>query len=194
MHETRRVARGRSCGVGTRARFGRRCIQRSRSGSLVVSRDMSRAADEVGPRCQRSSSPRSAVQQRASPGGVHRRKHAFFPPEKEDPLKPNTLDQTLRELSCLAAAMAPDRDWRWVRMLPGRPTARAIRASKKPKRVFDVTKLCCDALDLMDRIEAGISVYETSILFRNSLIVARQCVFALRRRSLFDMRLGRNGI
>ena len=44
----------------------------------------------------------------------------------------------------------------------------------------------------MDHINAGTLTHELIILYRNALIVAIQCVFALRRRNLSEMALGRN--
>ena len=112
--------------------------------------------------------------------------------EAREFLSPRTIGQTLLELSRIISAMVPTRDWRWIRRHPAGPSTREMRESRKPARTFDPTLLCCKALDLMDQISAGVLAKELRLLYRNALIVAMQCIFALRRRNLVDMTLGRN--
>lgn len=107
-------------------------------------------------------------------------------------LSANTLNQSLRELRLMLQAMLPDQDWSWMRTVPGYPTGAEVRGGKKPKSTFDAKLLCGRAFDLMDAINEEPASQERRILFRNALIVTFQCVFSLRRRNLFEMRLGRN--
>ena len=103
-----------------------------------------------------------------------------------------TIERLLLELRLMLIAMVPEKDWSWITRHPGRPRSREVRASKSAKKTFDARALCCDALDLMDQISASVPVFEMSVLYRNALIAAIECVFAFRRRNLADMTLGRN--
>ncbi len=107
-------------------------------------------------------------------------------------LSPRTLDQSLQELRRILCVLAPQGDWRWVTRVAERPSPSDVRASKRPKTIFDPRTLCCAALDLMDHINGGPVSYELGIVYRNALIVAMQCLFSLRRRNLVGMVLGRN--
>jgi site-specific recombinase XerD len=88
--------------------------------------------------------------------------------------------------------MVPEKDWDWITRHPSRPSESEVRASKKTIETFDPRALCCKALDLMDHLNAGPTTLELRVLYRNALIVALQCVFALRKRNLVGMALGRN--
>jgi integrase/recombinase XerD len=107
-------------------------------------------------------------------------------------LSARTIDQSLIELRQILRAMVPEKDWRWIMRHPGCPSTKEIRTSKKPKQAFDAMALCCKALDLMDQVSASVPAFQLRILYRNALIIAIQCVFALRRRNLVDMTLDRN--
>jgi hypothetical protein len=107
-------------------------------------------------------------------------------------LAPTTIERHLLDLRLMLVAMAPEEDWRWITRHPGRPSSREVRAGKKVKKAFDARALCCDALDLMDQISASVPTFELLTLYRNTLIVAIQCVFALRWRNLIEMTLGRH--
>jgi integrase len=117
---------------------------------------------------------------------------ALYLAEARQFLSAGTTVQVLRELSLMLRAMVPERDWRWITRHPGRPSTIEVRASRKPKKTFNPMVLCSNALDLLDSISAGVIVPELRVLYRNALIVAMQCVFALRRRNLVDIVLGRN--
>jgi integrase len=60
------------------------------------------------------------------------------------------------------------------------------------KKLFDPMVLCSAALDLLDRISAGVITLDLRTLYRDTFIVAIQCIFALRRLNLVEMALGRN--
>ena len=107
-------------------------------------------------------------------------------------LSARTTKQALMELRRVLRAMVPEADWRWITRHPGQPSRAAIRASGRPKKTFDLRVMCCKALDLMDHISAGPLSLELRILYRNALIVAIQCVFALRRDNIIHMALGRS--
>jgi len=117
---------------------------------------------------------------------------ALYLAEARRLLSAATSKQILIELRLILRAMAPEKDWNWITRHPGRPTHVEVRASGKPKIAFDSRALCCKALDLMDLISTGLPSFELRVLYRNALIVAIQCVFALRRDNLFHMELERN--
>ena len=112
--------------------------------------------------------------------------------EAREFLSPRSLDQSLKDLRLILRAMVPEADWDWITRHPGRPSESEVRASGKPRVTFDPLALCSKALDMMDHLSAGPMTQEVRILYRNALIVAFQCVFALRRRNLVGMTLGRN--
>jgi integrase/recombinase XerD len=103
-----------------------------------------------------------------------------------------TIDQILIDLRQVACALMPERDWGWIRRHPARPSQAEIRAGKKQKQVFDPGPLLCKALDFMDQLSVSPLTYEACLRYRDALIVAMQCGFALRRRNLVDFKLGRN--
>ena len=107
-------------------------------------------------------------------------------------LSPLTLAHVLSELCRILKAMVPERDWHWIRRQPGFPTPREIRESRKTKKTFNPLALCCQALDLLDHIGGSPCASELTVQYRDALIVAFQCIFALRRRNLVNMTLGRN--
>jgi integrase/recombinase XerD len=107
-------------------------------------------------------------------------------------VSPHTVDQILVELYRFACAITPDADWDWIRRHPSRPSRAEIRASKPKKDVFEPKILLCKALDFMDGLYSGPPTYEDCLRYRDALIVAMQCGFALRRRNLVGMTLGRN--
>lgn len=102
-----------------------------------------------------------------------------------------TIAHVLSELYRILKAMVPDRDWRWIRKQPGFPSPREVRESRRSKKTFDPLALCCQALDLLDHIGASPCAFDLRIQYRDALIVAVQCTFALRRRNLVNMLLGR---
>lgn len=107
-------------------------------------------------------------------------------------LSPSTIAQRLVELYRMLRAMVPDRDWRWIIRHPGRPKRREIQAARKPKFTFNPLALCSHALDLLDHINNSPYAENLLVQYRDALIVATQCTFALRRRNLVEMALGRN--
>ena len=107
-------------------------------------------------------------------------------------LAANTVAQVLRALSLMLSAMVPERDWHWITRHPGAPTSTELRAGRKIKKVFNPLALCSQALDLLDHIGTSPFADELRVQYRDALIVAFQCIFALRRRNLVQMVLGRN--
>jgi len=112
--------------------------------------------------------------------------------EAKQLLSANTVAQALRGLNLVLSAMAPERDWRWINRHRGAPTDKEIRESRKIKKVFNPLAVCSKALDLLDHISSSPCSYELRVQYRDALIVAFQCTFALRRRNLVQMKLGRN--
>lgn len=117
---------------------------------------------------------------------------ALYLAEVRGLLSPHTIKQVLIELRHAAGAMMPDRDWGWIKRHPGRPSLAELRASRKIKNVFDPKVLLCKALDSLDQRHLDPITPQSSVHYRNDLIVAVQCGFAFRRRNLAGMNLGRN--
>ena len=116
----------------------------------------------------------------------------LYIPQMRRQLSAVTAAQSLCELSLMLRAMVPDRDWYWIRRQPGVPSVREVRESRKVKKAFNPLALCSQALDLLDHITASPCASDLHLQYRNALIVACQCTFALRRRNLVNMALGRN--
>ena len=117
---------------------------------------------------------------------------SLYLPEMRLLLSAQTIAKSLIELRLLLAAMVPESDWRWIRRHPGIPSIHEIRAGSKAKATFNPLALCSQALDLLDHIAGSPFSNELRIQYRDALIVAFQCIFALRRRNLIEMSLGRN--
>ena len=116
----------------------------------------------------------------------------LYLPQMRTRLSAVTAAQSVFELSLMLMAMVPDRDWHWIRRQPGVPSVREVRESRRVKKTFNPLALCSQALDLLDHITTSPYTSDSHLQYRNALIVACQCTFALRRRNLINMVLGRN--
>jgi hypothetical protein len=88
----------------------------------------------------------------------------------------------LVELSYALAAMAPDRDWAWIRRHPARPSAATVRTSPKPIAppphevlLASAFQLCTEGLSIADPRKAALT-------YRNGVLLAVATCFTLRRR------------
>ena len=102
----------------------------------------------------------------------------------------NTVNQFVRELSLAIAAMAPERDWSWVRQHPDRPRDAEVRASRKPVAPIDLALLVDRALALCDAADAAPASLEASCDHRDGLLLALTAYVGLRRGNITGLRLG----
>jgi integrase len=102
-----------------------------------------------------------------------------------------TADMMLLDVARFIAWSAPERDWGWIRKLPGRPDAVAKRASVRPKPgPPDTMRFAADALDLCAAMDCGAFSMGAAIVYRDALIVALACYHAPRPRNLAEPVIG----
>lgn len=115
---------------------------------------------------------------------------ARFLEERRKTASDHTVHQQIRELLLAVQAMAPDRDWRWIRKHPAGPTHREARAARKPPAIFDVDALIQAAeAKMRDAMDDRPSI-STARAYRNALIVSFLAYHALRRANIASIRLG----
>ena len=107
-------------------------------------------------------------------------------------VRASTMAHMIIELSLFLGAIAPDRDWSWIRRHPGMPSQAEIRASRKPIVAPDTAKALAAALDFCDGAAALGPSPTTAIRFRNGTLMAILICFALRLKNLAEMTLGKH--
>jgi integrase/recombinase XerD len=106
----------------------------------------------------------------------------------------STIRQTVLELSLVASALCPERDWKWLRKLPGVPSRgdalRARRAAHSP----DPVKLVGAVARELRRLQ-GTTLDLDGLLWARDLTIMMVASHAfLRPRNLHDARLGQTVI
>ena len=110
-------------------------------------------------------------------------------------LSAHTQNDMLRGMRCILEALDPASDWTWLTSTAIRPSKTDIRASKKKVTTFDVTALARSVVEFMETDEHRIGVrrsVNTMVVYRDALMTLFQCLFALRKRNLAGLWLGRN--
>jgi integrase len=102
----------------------------------------------------------------------------------------STVNQLVRDLSLAIAAMAPERDWSWVRQHPDRPRDAEIRASRKSVAPINLPLLVDRALALCDAADAAPASPEASLDHRDGLLLAMAAYLGLRRVNIVGLHLG----
>ena len=113
-----------------------------------------------------------------------------FLPSLRQRVSARTLRGDIQSLYYAINAMAPERDWQWVRSHPSRPREAEVRAGRKPIVPPDPVLLLAGALDFcdaMDRLPRG---GRNSIRYRDGVIVALATLFAIRRENLAEIVIG----
>jgi len=105
-------------------------------------------------------------------------------------VRASTTYSNVSDLSRAVAALAPDRDWSWVRRHPALPRVAEVRASRKPINPPDAAALLACLLSECDRADALPPAPENSIAFRNGVLMSIAVCTGLRRRNLAEMRIG----
>ena len=105
-------------------------------------------------------------------------------------LNANSVHQTVVNVFYAIRAMAPERDWRWVRHHPERPRPAEVNASRKPIAPFDPIVLVQRALDACDAVDRMPASMDASARYRDAVLVLVAVTTALRRRNLAQLRIG----
>jgi hypothetical protein len=105
-------------------------------------------------------------------------------------VRASTAWHEIVELSYMAALLAPEQDWSWIRRRPELPSAREVRASRKPLNPPDMARLFHSALLYCRAADDETGSIPSAVRFRNGLIVAFASWSVLRRRNLSEMQLG----
>jgi integrase/recombinase XerD len=117
---------------------------------------------------------------------------AMFVATRLEQASAHTVAQNVIELSLVAKALAPDRDWSWVRRHRAMPTRAEVEVSKKPLDLFDPVDLLAEAITLMNEIDDAPPTLGGSVDYRDALIVALLTCRPIRRRNLAMIRVGKH--
>jgi site-specific recombinase XerD len=106
----------------------------------------------------------------------------------------STVTSRIRHLYCVLRAMAPDRDWDWLRNVESRLRKTASNARDKTPRVKSTSELFAYGVELMERADSpsGGTSFQRSQSFRDGLIIALLAARPLRRRNFAAIEIGRH--
>ena len=107
-------------------------------------------------------------------------------------VRASTMDNMIVELSLFLKAVAPDRDWSWIRRHPGRPTQAEVRASRKPIDPPDPVKALAAALNICDKTVGAEAPAAVAVQVRNAVLMMVLICAAPRLKNLAEMRLGKH--
>ena len=107
-------------------------------------------------------------------------------------VRASTMDHMTVELSLFLKAIAPDRDWSWIRRHPARPTQAAVRASRKPIDPPDPAKALDAARNAYDRAVDAEASATAAVQVRNAVLMIVLICIAPRVKNLAEMRLGKH--
>jgi integrase len=102
----------------------------------------------------------------------------------------STIDGRLVCLKSAMRALAPASNWDWITRHPLAPTAREIRASRKPIKQIDSVAILKGAIALMDSAAQPHDPTQAALDYRNGLLIAFQSVFTLRLGNLTEIVIG----
>jgi len=105
-------------------------------------------------------------------------------------VRAGTMHRMIVDLSLVITAMAPGRDWSWIRRHPGRPTQAQIRTSRKPINPPDASRVTAAAMELCDTAVGMASPLKAAVRFRDGLILIVLGSFTLRLKNLAEIRIG----
>jgi integrase/recombinase XerD len=103
-----------------------------------------------------------------------------------------TLAQSIYKIARVAACLAPERDWRWLKRVARRLDLRAKPRDKR-NEVVEIRELFRLGLQLMDRAEQAesLTVFPRALLYRNGLIIALLAADPLRLDNITTLEIGR---
>jgi hypothetical protein len=107
-------------------------------------------------------------------------------------VRDSTVAIEVQDLAYVAALLAPDRDWAWIRRHQALPSAAEVRVARKPIEAPDAGLMIAGGLRQCGEAAQGKPSIEKAILFRDGLIVAFATWSALRRKNLAELEIGRH--
>jgi len=131
--------------------------------------------------------PDQAPQERATTDRVGR-----YVANLKTRVRASTMDNMIVELSLFLKAIAPDRDWSWIRRHPARPTQAEVRASRKPIDPPDPVKALAAAREAYDSAVAAEASVTAAVQVRNAVLMIVLICTAPRLKNLAEMRLGKH--
>jgi integrase len=102
----------------------------------------------------------------------------------------STVKRMLDELAMTAGAMMPKQDWSWIRRHNARPSARAVRLSRKPIETFDPRLLNQRLLERLAVLQDGPRGVLEAVEVRDLTMVRLGLYTSLRCANLTTLRLG----
>jgi integrase len=113
-----------------------------------------------------------------------------FLEDTREMLCPTSLNQVLRDLRQAARLIAPETDWRWITRNGAYRSRARLAEYRRKRRLFDPIGLYRKSLSQMDELDRRPMSKPRAILYRDTLMAAFQCQFALRRKELSSLRIG----
>lgn len=102
----------------------------------------------------------------------------------------STVDGRMTSLKLAMRALAPSSDWSWITRHPLAPSAREVRASRKPIKQVDGAAILGQGRQMMDAARQSSDEVQTAMIFRNGLLLAFQSLFTLRLGNLSEISIG----
>jgi len=104
----------------------------------------------------------------------------------------SSMAPCLAHLYCALRAMAPDRDWRWMRGVISLIRGGAVRTRDKQARLVPSGQLFAFGVELMDQADgpAGGTTSHRAQYFRDGLLIALLAARPIRRRNLASIEVG----
>ena len=102
----------------------------------------------------------------------------------------STIDGCLTHLKMAMRALAPSGDWSWITRHPLAPTAREVRASRKPIKEVDTVAILGQGRRMMEEAGRRGDELRAAMDFRNGLMLVFQALFTLRLGNLTEIVIG----
>ena len=104
-------------------------------------------------------------------------------------MRAHSVQRLILELSNFLRAVAPAKDWRWIRTNPYLPTAAEVRASKKPVNPPDPHVVLQAAMRACDNAPPGETELESALRFRDAVMIMFMIVHAIRLKNFAELRV-----
>jgi integrase len=105
-------------------------------------------------------------------------------------LRASVIHRLLVDLSLVMGAIEPERDWKWIRRLPGMPTSSDVRASKRPIIPPDPFAILHSAYAACDAANSQPTPLKAAIQFRDGVLIALLTGHTPRLKNLSEMKVG----
>ena len=103
-----------------------------------------------------------------------------------------SVQRLILELSNFIRAVAPGRDWRWIRTNPHLPTSAEVRASKKPVNAPDPYVVLQAAMHACDNAQPGETELGSALRYRDGVMIMFMIVHAIRLKNFAELRVNQH--